>query len=68
MTDEYTYDSWKEDLLKTCISIHYCPQCGLKLKIDDNCYFPDRSTYFCKRCLITFTQITPGEIIITNYK
>jgi hypothetical protein len=63
---EYTYDSWKNDMLTSCISIYNCPQCGSLLDINDNFYFPDRDTYICHQCNIAFTQITPGEIIITN--
>ena len=64
---EYTYDSWKKDLLATHILIYFCPQCGAKLRINDNLYFPDTDTYICDACNIAFTPIHPGEIIITYH-
>lgn len=62
----YTYDSWKKDLLTTHILIYFCPQCGTKLRVDDNLYFPDSDTYICDTCDIAFTPIHPGELIITH--
>ena len=63
---EYIYDSWKKDMLSNCITIYHCPQCGSLLDVNDNFYFPDCDTYICHHCNIAFTQVTPGEIIITH--
>jgi len=63
---EYTYDSWKRDMLSDCITIYHCPQCGSLLDVNDNFYLPDTDTYICDICNIAFTQVTPGEIVITH--
>ena len=63
---EYTYDSWKKDLLTKHILVHFCPQCGLELHTIDNLYFPDHDTYICNNCEIAFTLIVPGELLITH--
>jgi Zn finger protein HypA/HybF involved in hydrogenase expression len=63
---DYTYDSWKKDMVTDCILVMRCLQCGSFLTVNDNFYFPDRDTYICERCNIAFTQVIPGEIVITH--
>jgi len=59
------YDLWIKDMIIGSIILHSCPQCGKELKRVENLYFPDRDTYNCDFCNLGFTQIAPGEIIIT---
>ncbi len=57
--------SLKRDMVGIFILMNYCPQCGSRLHREENLYL-NKDTYVCNRCNLGFTQINPGEIIVTH--